>query len=258
MIKRIPEADWKSLVPYLMQDPLRNYFNLLGICSTKQVHESIFGQYDDGALTGLLFKRFTGTLKFYAADNFDSDEMVEFLRKLDFMSLISPYSCCSLLDKKNLFKSRKEGSKLAVLNKQLFNTEELNGFDIRELTEAHLEEITGIYAKVFKSFASKDAMRERLVTGRGRAFGLYFKGELASVAQTDFEMKDKALIVGVATEPQYQRNGYGTGLVSYVIDILLTEGKTPMLEYEDPIAGNVYEKLGFEVIDSTWHYQKTT
>jgi hypothetical protein len=31
-----------------------------------------------------------------------------------------------------------------------------------------------------------------------------------------------------------------------------------MLEYEDPIAGNVYEKLGFEVIDATWHYQKTT
>lgn len=256
MITKLREDEYAELVPNLMKDPLRNYYNLLGLYSSKRVHDSIFIQHDNGDIVSILFKRMSGALKFYAPGDYDSEEMRSFLKKLDFKALISPQSYCRHLDEDGVFSSRREGSQLAKLRSlaeciQIVDLEMIRALDFKDLNEAAV-----IYSKVFKSYASMESMDKRLRTNRGRAFGSCINNKLVSVVQTDFETPDIALIVGVATDPNYQNRGFATRLLYFVLDKLVDEGKEVFLEYEGPAAGSLYKKLGFELIDATWHYMR--
>ncbi|OEH93812.1 GNAT family N-acetyltransferase [Bacillus solimangrovi] len=61
-------------------------------------------------------------------------------------------------------------------------------------------------------------------------------------------MNSTAMIVGVATHPEHR----GNGLVSMVMESLLIEvlkeGKVVGLLYDNPHAGGLYKKLGFQDI----------
>jgi predicted GNAT family acetyltransferase len=76
---------------------------------------------------------------------------------------------------------------------------------------------------------------------------------MVSVAQTDFENSDFALIVGVATDPKHQGKGYGRSLMESLCKALADEGKTLYLQYDSPVAGSLYESMGFETVEQIMH-----
>jgi predicted GNAT family acetyltransferase len=57
------------------------------------------------------------------------------------------------------------------------------------------------------------------------------------------------MVVSVMTHPDYRRGGYATSCVSGLCEVLLSEGKSLCLFYDNPAAGNIYKKLGFEDIE---------
>lgn len=133
----------------------------------------------------------------------------------------------------------------------------VNGLTIKELTIDDLDDVIAIYLEVFKGFASYDYMVEKLKSGRGRAFGGYADGNLVTVAQSDYECSDTAIVVGVATRIAAQGKGFGRICFEHLCNqLILKDKKTLYLQYDAPIAGALYKSLGFEIVEQIFHVEK--
>jgi predicted GNAT family acetyltransferase len=69
---------------------------------------------------------------------------------------------------------------------------------------------------------------------------------IASCALLNVEGSDAGLIGGVYTLPSSRGKGYAAACTALLASDLLQDNKTPCLFYENPIAGKVYRRLGFE------------
>jgi hypothetical protein len=69
---------------------------------------------------------------------------------------------------------------------------------------------------------------------------------IASCALLNVEGADAGLIGGVYTLPSVRGKGYAAACTALLAANLQCDGKTPCLFYENPIAGKVYRRLGFE------------
>ncbi|SCZ81377.1 GNAT family N-acetyltransferase [Acidaminobacter hydrogenoformans] len=93
-------------------------------------------------------------------------------------------------------------------------------------------------------------LRENLKTGAARIYFIEDETQnLLTVAQTTAENSLSAMIVGVATHPDHRGRGLMTANLSALCRDLLAEGKILCLFYDNPAAGAIYHRLGFETID---------
>ena len=256
MIIKIQSDKYNSIKSFLEQDIGRNYFILLGLASKKKVFENIYGEYDNSGLKALLFKRKSGTLQFFAPGEFHVEEFVALISTLNYNGLIGPRSYCHRFLNKGIFTSMENGAYISKLDRSYkmksFNIED----NIRNIEIEDLYQIVELYEKVFKSFSSLEVMEEKLTKNRGRGICIEEDGRIISVAQTDFETGDGAVIVGVATDPGYQHKKLATKCLQLLCKDLLKEGKNIYLQYDNLEAGKIYERLGFKPIDQVVHYEK--
>ena len=124
------------------------------------------------------------------------------------------------------------------------------------LSPLDVPEILKIYQSVFDSFAAGPYMAEKLAQGRGRAFGIKHEDELIAVAQSDYESDQFALIVGVATLKEYQGKSIGRACFQFLCSELVKEGKTLHLQYDSPIAGELYKSTGFINYERVFHVSR--
>lgn len=73
-------------------------------------------------------------------------------------------------------------------------------------------------------------------------------GVMVSSASTTAENSQSAMIVGVGTRPGYGKKGYATHCMLKLCRDLLAEGKSICLFYDNPAAGRIYKRIGFEDI----------
>ena len=255
MIKTLNKEEWINIYDLLLRDPLRNYFNLLGLLGSKDIFKDIFIQEDNKGVESLVFLRKSGTLKLFPVGEFDIKELSEFIKELDFKKVVAPESYCIKLCELGVIKKISTVGYLAALDSKEKYAIDYD-LDIRQLNVEDLREIEEIYKLTFKSYAPTEIMRSRLINSRGRAFGLFIDSNLIAVAQTDFENNSSALIVGVATLPEHQNKGNSTNLMKYLINKLLDENRSISLEYESEAVGRLYSNLGFEIVDRINYYEK--
>lgn len=77
-------------------------------------------------------------------------------------------------------------------------------------------------------------------------------GEIASYAAISVESTTAGMIVSVFTSKKYRGKGYAKACVSTITKMLIDEGKSACLFFDNPSAGRIYQSLGFEIID-TWN-----
>lgn len=257
MIREIPISEYYIVKEFISVDIARNYFLLLGLNGKKEVYDKIYGQFDGIQLKAALFRRKTGVLQFFSTDNFDLEGFVNLIKTLDNNSLIGPKSYCDAFLDKGIFERFKEGAYLSKLEKDFIIKPSKTKYHIRYITVDDLEEIVEIYKTLFESFSPKDVMERKLLDHRGRGVCIEIDGKIVSVAQSDFETEDAAVIVGVATDSDYQGKGLATECLQSLCDTLQNEGKDLYLQYNNMDAEGIYEKLGFKKIDRVRHYYKT-
>lgn len=256
MIKEIPIDEYNRLKDFLERDIARNYFILLGLSSKKQVYSNVYGEYDGNELRALLFRRNSGTLQFYSTGEFNIDGFVRLISALEYDVLIGPRSYCDKFLDKGVFTSVKEGAYISKLSKDHEIEPIKSKYNIRNITVSDLDKIVELYKESFQSFSSKEIMEEKLNTSRGRGVCIEDDKGIISVAQTDFETMDGAVIVGVATDIKYRGKGLATECLIWLCNTLLKEGKDIYLQYDNLEAGRIYERLGFERIDQVIHCRK--
>ncbi len=257
MIKIIEEKDYLEIKNHIeKEDIARNYFILLGLLNNKKVYERIYGEYEDKTLKAALFLRKSGLLQFFAPKGFNFSGFEKIIYSLKADKLIGVKQYCHELFNKGIFSIEKKGAYISVLDKDS-RLKPLNiKHQIEKLNIEDLEEVTALYGKVFSGFSPIEVMKEKLVTKRGRGICVKEKGRIIAVAQTDFETEKAALIVGVATDYNHRCKGLATECTYYLSKELLEQKKNVFLQYDNPEAGRIYDRLGYKIIDQVMHYQK--
>lgn len=255
MIRRLRDSEYIELERLLKRDLARNYFTLLGISSKKSPYKDIYGEFtEDGNLKAVLFLRKTGLVQFFTEGSFDLEGFSNVLRTLDYKGMIAPSSYSNRFLEEGVFSGAEPGAFISRLcaDEKIFPNK--HPYKIRSLVLKDLDEVVEIYQECFKSFAPRNVMEDKLISARGRGVALEEKGRILSLAQTDFESRDGALIVGVATRTDYRNKGLASYCLEELIEILQREGKDLYLQYDNLEAGKIYERLGFKVIDQVMHY----
>lgn len=146
---------------------------------------------------------------------------------------------------------------------------EIIDVDSSDIKRATIEDARKIVASIstieeFASFSSgdKEDMIARKVRGIKtdfqRTFYIEKDGEIISHAATSCMSNDAAILAGVFTLKEYRNQGYAKRVVGTLCNSLISENKTPLLYFNNPIAGEMYHKLGFKDVDH-WviiHYIK--
>lgn len=98
------------------------------------------------------------------------------------------------------------------------------------------------------SILTTERKRRGLEDGVSRSFYIENDGKMVSTASTTAENTLSAMVVGVATLENYKKKGYATQCMVKLCQLLLNEGKELCLFYDNPAAGLIYKRIGFEDI----------
>ena len=94
-----------------------------------------------------------------------------------------------------------------------------------------------------------DRITERLTTGKGRASLILDKDTVIAHASTSVETDHSVMVGAVLTLPMYRNQGLASQVVSTLTKHCLDDGKIPCLFYDNPKAGSIYHRLGYQTFD---------
>ncbi|PLT27812.1 GNAT family N-acetyltransferase [Peribacillus deserti] len=87
-----------------------------------------------------------------------------------------------------------------------------------------------------------------IINGDTKTYYAEIKGDMVSTASIQAKGHKTAILAGVATPPQFRGNGYATKVVSELCNDVISEGKMVYLFYNNPTAGLIYNKIGFQEV----------
>lgn len=127
---------------------------------------------------------------------------------------------------------------------------------IRKLTKSDLPQIMELYllidefAATYRGREEKALQEAELKMDHGSlAYGVFEDNKLVSIAETSADNSISAMIVGVATHPDYRQKGYAMAVVSKLCQASFEKDRQFLcLFYDNPTAGKIYHKIGFEPI----------
>ena len=82
----------------------------------------------------------------------------------------------------------------------------------------------------------------------GRVFIVEVENQIVSSALTNAETKTLAMIGGVYTPPEHRGKGYAGAAMVALCGSLISSNLRPVLYYDTPAAGTIYQRLGFKNI----------
>lgn len=253
MIKKAREEDFDKIKEFVNKDCARNYFIAIALLEGESVFKDIYIEEEDGEIIAALFHRESNNLQFATYGSYDVEGFKELIKSLDFEYLISPISFCKCLEP--TLSVQKKGAYISYLNKDNYTSFDLE-HTVHELTVDDLDEVVLIYKSIFSGHPKKEFMKEKLMSKRGRGVCVFDNDILVSVAQTEFEKNDSCIVVGVATELNEQHKGYASSCLLALTEGLLNEGKDIYLQYDNPDAGRIYDRIGFKTVDRVYHYKR--
>lgn len=259
---------WAWLWELAARDPARHYFILLGLLSPEKTYERIIlAEGQEGKLQGAFLRRRSGNAQLMLSRSLAEGKpsvkqltaFAEEIRRVGANQLITAVSYGDALEPFNLFETHQAGAEIAVLSSEGASALKdqrpgFNAYEITALRPQDLEEVIYLYERCFHSFTPKAVMAEKLLSGRGHGILLRNSGKLVGCAQSEFESPEHALIVGVATDPEFRGKGIATLCVTALVNSLILPGRDFALQYDNPGAGRIYQRLGFAPVDQVGHY----
>ncbi len=94
----------------------------------------------------------------------------------------------------------------------------------------------------------RDAGSIRMCVDHNRVFLAEIEGQIVSAVLTNVETNTMAMVGGVFTPVPLRNRGYASAAMTALCASLLEDGRQPCLFYDDPAAGTIYRRLGFEEI----------
>jgi uncharacterized protein len=217
----------------------------------EQEFQKLWGEFNEnGELIAVLLKYEENYIPFamesFNANGFaeimSSDPTFKMMSGLKYVTeKIEPYINRELTRKRQTYYAK--CTSLSAIKLDTLDVKQATLDDAPELVELinSVPEFTGTSTNV-------DRKRREISDGTSRSFFIEEDGKIVSIASTAAENSMSAMIVAVATLENYKNKGYATKCMVKLCTDLLLEGKELCLFYNNPKAGAIYKRIGFEDI----------
>lgn len=255
LIRKLTTDDYAVCQELLSKKPAENLFIIGDIenFGFEQDFQKLWGEFNSsGQLMAILLK-YRSNYICYSEEKFDSKGFASIInRDPDFHELsglksitdqILPYIERPVPKTRTLHYAKCEHLKLQKENTPSEQVQLATLDTIPEIAELH---------RKIEEFSPKNDMEESMAKGiethSARTFYLRKNHKIVSCASTTAENSMSAMVVGVCTDPSHTKRGYASRCMMRLCEELLEEGKMLCLFYDNPKAGNIYKRLGFEDI----------
>ncbi|MEH6990973.1 GNAT family N-acetyltransferase [Cytobacillus firmus] len=251
MIRQLTEQDHEMCFSLLKQQPAENLFIIGDIeaYGYEQEFQKVWGDFgEDGKLKAVLLKYEENFIP-YTAGDFNAKGFAEIMLedpKFGMMSglkavtaEIEPYVSHRIKRKRETYYA-----KCTKLNAE--------GVEVSAVCQAvpedaeQLVELLNSIPEFSDSAITVERKRRGLKDSSSRSFFIKEDGKMVSTASTTAENSLSAMVVGVATKSEFKKKGYATQCMVKLCRQLLSENKELCLFYDNPAAGAIYKRIGFE------------
>jgi len=250
-VRLLSEADLPGLRDVLTREPYYNLFmigdlEMLGIADPELFY---WGQFAGDQLVGVAM-RYKRNWHFYDTGGAD---LAEFAQAIDLYPEDATVNGRDLLVEGIL--DRLQQSKVVSDHPSYYcalpgDTQLAEpGYPTRRATAADVNALVDHYAAAGEMRRGASSIRTCLE--HNRVFLTEVGGQIVSAALTNVETSSMAMIGGVFTPEPLRGRGYASAAMTALCASLLSDGCQPCLFYDDPAAGTIYRRLGFEDI-GTW------
>jgi predicted GNAT family acetyltransferase len=261
MIRKLTLEDKENVLSYLYKESTYNIF-IIGDIETFGIEtdfQRVYGEFNDKHELMSVFLRYQEYAVFYShllkfnvdyLTIFKEDPFKYISGKSELLDLIQPY--LEGFKQKSMYFCKAESMK--VINQEDENIHLLKTTDEASRLYDLLVRIDEFdYSKSDR----KDRFIEQKTSDQKMGITLYIEkdGMIVSSVATTAETTQNAMVVAVATHPSYRNQGYASRLMQKLMTIYMIEKKKSLcLFYDNPNAGAIYHKLGFETIGKwdTW------
>jgi predicted GNAT family acetyltransferase len=258
-MKKLTQQNLPEITKYIMEEPEFNLFIIgdLENFSLDDGNIDLYAQESCGQWDFLILRYFDSYMLYSRRKNYDAKAAGNFLAKQDcnvisgkgeVLERLAPF-----LPGRRIVKSR-----LCCLRETALSPAPPKNVEIRRLRPGDASEMICLYLQIEefrdnylgREHKAENEIRCNLQKG-GRSYGAFLNGKLAAIASTTAENSVSAMVVGVATLPQARQLGLASCLVTNLCREVLAEGRRFLcLFYNNPTAGNIYFKIGFQDIGS--------
>lgn len=256
MIRLLTENDRINVLKYLYKDASLNIFIIGDIeaFGFEEDFQTLYGDFDnnDNYLSVLLYYREHSI--FYAHDSNFNEEWLKIMAQHNFEHFSGRKS---VMDKiQNHFPSFKVTSMYFAEAKEMNFKEEDNDYIINKVESVNdMEKLFYILESITEfSIAGKE--KDDFIEGKKKGLEMgvtYFIEEedvIISTVATTAETTVNAMVVAVATKESARKRGLASILMKHLINEYITNKKKYLcLFYDNPLAGNIYKRLGFKDVD---------
>ncbi|QWU13693.1 hypothetical protein SAMN04487895_103381 [Paenibacillus sophorae] len=257
MIRKLNEQDRAELLAFLGKDPALNLFLIADVenFGFDQDFQEVWGEFEpeNGLLKAVLL-RYEHNYLPYAAGPFNVQGFADIMKQDERMEMLSGSTSIAGLFSQYI-SIRKEKSLHFAELKELEGEKSLPASAEISAQRATLQNVESICSLMdgIEEFevspeSSRSSMRRTLETGTGRTYFVERDGRTAAAASTTAENSMSAMVVSVATHPDYRGQGLASLVVTKLCSDLVSEGKSLCLFYDNPDAASIYKRIGFRDI----------
>jgi len=261
MIRKLTEQDKEKLMDYLTEEPALNLFMIGDIENygfNNEDFQELWGDFDEkGEFKSVLLRYYDNNIV-YAKGEYDAKGMVEVIKGNNPKMITGKKECVEKLDP-YIDISEKRDTYFAKLDKakDLYKGELLD-----KIEKTKLEDVKYIWElhntiESFNSLDSVERKEKKYKDNTGRGYHIFNENRdgIISCAETTAENSYSAMVVGVATDSKHRNKGLASAVMSKLCKDILEEGKELCLFYDNPKAGKIYKRIGFEDIGiwSMWN-----
>ena len=257
-MRKMKEAERAQILEYVMKEPEINLFFIgdienYGIDSDEI---NVYVQEEGGLWDSMVLRYFDNYIIYSQKDSFRVEPVIAFLKdriidsmngKASIMRRIAPFFPKMRLDIEYMLRC----------NHVEKNAITMSDAKLRLLTAEDAEDIVDLYIAVAETSLRFEETRSKKIAERranlerdGFGMGMFHDGQLVSVAELSADNAKSGMIIGVATHPDYRGKGYSTKTTSALCEEAFKRGKEFLcVFYDNPDAGRLYKKIGFEEMD---------
>jgi predicted GNAT family acetyltransferase len=256
MIQKLARQHQDQLFTFLKQDPSFNLFAIgdFEVFGFDVDFQDIWGDFDEkGNLRATLFRYYNTYSPYCPTLDYDREGFLHILNTAPQIAIIQGKE--ELVD--HLTRDFPlEGANIrtlyfAELAPTRFDQTLTPRHEIKLATLGDIDRIIELRMQI-SEFQTTPAQREQLQKimegNMGRTFYTEENGIMTAAASTTAENSASAMIVGVCTLPTHRQKGLASDCMIRLCRDLTLEGRTLCLFYDNPKAGSIYKRLGFQDI----------
>ena len=263
--RRCDESDRTKVLEYIAKDPEVTTFIMgdieqFGMGDPVRVFALV---NDDGSWDSIVLMFYANYVCYSQNQLFDALGMAQLIKEemseLFYGSINGPYEVISAIapffDELSITSSNL--ARLTALNTNKIAPAP-DGTSIRPLTEQDYDELfallgsTDEYHELYRDARSIAMAKQQKIANAAHGcltYGAFYEGKLVSTASTSANNSLSSMIIGVCTRKDMRNYGLATAVVAQLCTDELAAGKKFLtLFYDNPTAGHIYKRIGFEEV----------